>query len=522
MRAVFIALFFSLLCGRAGAHFTEPRLRGEDARTFTQATTPVDGRTFKDERHGLTEETHTEELWAGWLPVMEERKKNGTYLGRRWFQWGADLSGTLEGAGGIGGLVGIIEEDGAGVVTRTLLPVQDGLGNITAVIDQATGRTVARYDYGPFGEPLAESGEVDACPFRWQTKWYDAESQHYYFGYRHYDPRFGRWLSRDPLGEAGGFNLYAYCGNDPVNGWDYLGMEGRKKEDRLDKILRKAAEASSHIDSATGKFEETSNQVVRGIIHINKETDKAVVVAAKMNAMLIDGIEGPESPDNYSACAAEFGQGALDVLRVPRALILSLGPSVPDERTLYRKIVDGEYSAYKFDITRNPRALGAFATAELISAGLPLAIPRGRLRLPVQSRVALLNDRWQEALQLSRDIRTITYAEWGEPRFAYGVKGGLTGAQKVLYGRVSYPSGFRQMVWERAKAPDGNVYDPTGRILKFDEPWELGHLPVHKFSEAQLRAVREGWDRPTWLRYQTDPDIYRPELPSTNARSLSD
>ncbi len=106
----------------------------------------------------------------------------------------------------------------------TLLPVQDGLGNITAVIDQATGRTVARYDYGPFGEPLAESGEVDACPFRWQTKWYDAESQHYYFGYRHYDSRFGRWLSRDPLGEAGGFNLYAYCGNDPVNRHDPLGL----------------------------------------------------------------------------------------------------------------------------------------------------------------------------------------------------------------------------------------------------------------------------------------------------------
>jgi RHS repeat-associated protein len=54
--------------------------------------------------------------------------------------------------------------------------------------------------------------------------WYDPECQHYYFGYRHYDPRLGRWLSRDPLGEAGGFNLYAYCGNDPVNRHDPLGL----------------------------------------------------------------------------------------------------------------------------------------------------------------------------------------------------------------------------------------------------------------------------------------------------------
>ncbi|MEI7929393.1 MAG: hypothetical protein WCH40_12650, partial [Verrucomicrobiales bacterium] len=75
MRAVFIALFFSLLCGRASGHFTEPRLLGEGARPFTQATTPGEARGFKDERLGLTEETRSEVLWAGWLPVMEERTR---------------------------------------------------------------------------------------------------------------------------------------------------------------------------------------------------------------------------------------------------------------------------------------------------------------------------------------------------------------------------------------------------------------------------------------------------------------
>lgn len=40
-----------------------------------------------------------------------------------------------------------------------------------------------------------------------------------------YDPRLGRWLSRDPLGEEGGLNLYAYCGNDPVNRHDPLGLD---------------------------------------------------------------------------------------------------------------------------------------------------------------------------------------------------------------------------------------------------------------------------------------------------------
>jgi RHS repeat-associated protein len=103
--------------------------------------------------------------------------------------------------------------------------VQDGLGNVVGVIDTATNHVIARYDYGPYGEPLGESGEVDACPFRWQTRWYDPETELYVFpNGRPYTPRLGRWLSRDPIGEEGGFNLYAYCGNDPVNKHDPLGF----------------------------------------------------------------------------------------------------------------------------------------------------------------------------------------------------------------------------------------------------------------------------------------------------------
>ena len=163
-------------------------------------------------------------LWAGWLPIREERTENGAPLPVRWFQWGPDLSGTLEGAGGIGGLMAIHEENAAGGIKRTLIPAHDGLGNITAVYEKVSGIVVAQYDYGPYGEPLGEYGDTEVCPFRWQTKWYESESQQYYFGYRYYDPRTGRWLSRDPLGEAGGFNLYSNCGNDPVNKHDPLGL----------------------------------------------------------------------------------------------------------------------------------------------------------------------------------------------------------------------------------------------------------------------------------------------------------
>jgi len=41
----------------------------------------------------------------------------------------------------------------------------------------------------------------------------------------HYDPTIGRWLSRDPIGEEGGNNLYGFVDNDGVNNLDYLGQD---------------------------------------------------------------------------------------------------------------------------------------------------------------------------------------------------------------------------------------------------------------------------------------------------------
>ncbi|MFD2257167.1 RHS repeat-associated core domain-containing protein, partial [Luteolibacter algae] len=49
--------------------------------------------------------------------------------------------------------------------------------------------------------------------------------------YRAYDPVTATWLSPDPLGEAGGLNLYGYVGNDPVNYWDPFGLESCDYDD---------------------------------------------------------------------------------------------------------------------------------------------------------------------------------------------------------------------------------------------------------------------------------------------------
>jgi RHS repeat-associated protein len=85
---------------------------------------------------------------------------------------------------------------------------------------------VAHYEYDPYGMIVASFGQfLTSNAYRFSTKYYDNESEFYYFGYRCYFPGNDRWLSRDPINEAGGKNLYLYVFNNPVSRIDYLGNQ---------------------------------------------------------------------------------------------------------------------------------------------------------------------------------------------------------------------------------------------------------------------------------------------------------
>ena len=93
------------------------------------------------------------------------------------------------------------------------------------LVDGSTGARSATYVYGPFGESVAAFGPaVGSNPFRFSTKYQDAETGIYYYGYRWYCPFTGRFLSKDPIGERGGVNLYGIVGNNPANDVDALGL----------------------------------------------------------------------------------------------------------------------------------------------------------------------------------------------------------------------------------------------------------------------------------------------------------
>ena len=113
------------------------------------------------------------------------------------------MSGSLQGAGGVGGLLAVSNSSG------TYFPCYDGNGNITSYIN-STGSTVASYEFDPFGRTISKSGSTDEFAYRFSTKHYDKELDAYDYIGRIYLPEIGRWPSRDEAEEAGGTNLYCF------------------------------------------------------------------------------------------------------------------------------------------------------------------------------------------------------------------------------------------------------------------------------------------------------------------------
>jgi len=166
----------------------------------------------------VTPEATTTFFYDDWN-LIEERVAytNGTASTIHYY-WGNDLSGTLQGAGGVGGLL-YLTVDGA-----MYIPCYDNNGNIMRYLD-ASGTTVAAYTYDAFGNSLTQEGSMsEYFRHRFSTKYFDAESKLYSYGYRFYNGNLMRWMNRDPIGNSGGLNIYAICRNAPCYRYDIFGL----------------------------------------------------------------------------------------------------------------------------------------------------------------------------------------------------------------------------------------------------------------------------------------------------------
>jgi RHS repeat-associated protein len=135
-------------------------------------------------------------VWCG-MELCEQRDSTGAIATKRFFGEGEQISGT------------------------SYFFTRDHLGSVREMTD-GVGTIQARYDYDPYGRRMKISGSLDA-DFGYAGMYYHAVSGLDLTYLRPYDADLGRWLSRDPLGETIGLNLYDYVLNNPINWFDPYG-----------------------------------------------------------------------------------------------------------------------------------------------------------------------------------------------------------------------------------------------------------------------------------------------------------
>ena len=166
--------------------------------------------------------------------------------------------------------------------------VYNGQGDVTEIVD-SSGNKVAQYAYNAWGLPLSVkdgSGNTvtsathiaNLNPFRYRGYYYDTESGFYYLQSRYYDPETCRFINADAYVSTGqgalGTNMFAYCGNNPVNRVDYSGNKPGDLFDTIDEAALDFAMCYNALSIAEKKeygsaiYQVEETKTIYTILHI--------------------------------------------------------------------------------------------------------------------------------------------------------------------------------------------------------------------------------------------------------------
>jgi len=232
---------------------------------------------------------------SGRLATIAE-KANGNVTRKIALVWsGADI--VEERDGGTGTVLERIFDEGVqipnageGLPAGSYFLFRDHLGSVRQFTD-ASRAVRATYDYQPFGQRAKLGGDLD-IDLGFTGQYYHQPTALGLTLYRAYDARIGRWLSRDPLGEPGGLNLYGYVQNDPLNRIDPFGLQ------------------ACPVQNTTAPLKMMGKQMGKDVKELQDVTD----ITYKVGKAAPDVIEQVVKGDSVKAVEAlkdEVGKGAL-------------------------------------------------------------------------------------------------------------------------------------------------------------------------------------------------------------------
>jgi RHS repeat-associated protein len=186
------------------------------------------------------------------------------------------------------------------ISNSTFYAVGDENKNTTEYLN-SSGVVQGHFEYSPFGKITVASGNnPDVFDFRFSSEYFDQEAGLVYYNFRYYNPELGRWLSRDPIEELGGVNLYNFCEGGPVNFFDLLGLKNccvdcgklKKQLASLMLAMKQDAQALKDVSDAIDEFAwwragiGTVGAIASGGGALQATEKAGVSAASKMSKML--------------------------------------------------------------------------------------------------------------------------------------------------------------------------------------------------------------------------------------------